>query len=73
MRPTAGALRSLRYVAYSDMTNPGVQKPHCEPWASTSACCTGCSSPSSPRRCSTVVTLRPSSIGSRRMQALTAR
>ena len=22
---------------------PGVQKPHCEPWKSTIACCTGCS------------------------------
>jgi hypothetical protein len=26
------------------MTKPGVQKPHCEPWKSTIACCTGCSS-----------------------------
>ncbi len=25
------------------MTKPGVQKPHCEPWQSTIACCTGCS------------------------------
>ena len=26
----------------SDMTKPGVQKPHCEPWCSTNAACTGC-------------------------------
>ncbi|MCY1456443.1 hypothetical protein D9M71_736640 [compost metagenome] len=31
--------------ANSDMTKPGVQKPHCEPWQSTMACCTPCSWP----------------------------
>ena len=34
------------YSAHSDITKPGVQKPHCEPWQSTIACCTGCSAPS---------------------------
>jgi hypothetical protein len=29
-------------VDHSDITKPGVQKPHCEPWQSTMACCTGC-------------------------------
>ena len=31
--------------ANSDITKPGVQKPHCEPWHSTMACCTLCSWP----------------------------
>jgi hypothetical protein len=33
-------------MPHSDIAKPGVQKPHCEPWHSTSACCTGCSAPS---------------------------
>ena len=36
------------------MTKPGVQKPHCEPWVATIACCTGCSPPSRTWRSSTV-------------------
>ncbi|MCY1551237.1 hypothetical protein D9M68_875540 [compost metagenome] len=31
--------------ANNDMTKPGVQKPHCEPWQSTMACCTLCNWP----------------------------
>src|SRR5204863_3622049 len=51
------------YNANSDITKPGVQKPHCEPWQSTSACWTGCSAPLSPRRLSTVISSLPSSVG----------
>ena len=40
--------------------------------ASTSACCTGCSVPSAPLRCSTVSRWQPSSVGRKRMQALIA-
>ena len=38
--------RPSRVSANIDMTKPGVQKPHCEPWQSTIACCTGCRLPS---------------------------
>ena len=55
------------------MTKPGVQKPHCEPWQSTIACCTGCSAPSGPFRSSTVSSWQPSSVATNWMQALTAR
>ena len=51
------------------MTKPGVQKPHCEPWHATSACCTGCGC----GRSSTVMTARPSSVGRKLRQALTLR
>ena len=34
---------------------PGVQKPHCSPWHSANACCTGPSEPSALVRPSTVV------------------
>ena len=54
------------------MTKPGVQKPHCEPWHSTIACCTGCSEPSGWRRSSTVKSALPSSVGRNWMHALTA-
>jgi hypothetical protein len=61
-------------VAASDIAKPGVQKPHCEPWHSTSACCAGCSaSPPMRRRSSTVSSALPSSVGRKRMQALTVR
>ena len=53
------------------MTKPGVQKPHCEAWVSTIACCTGCSVPSGPASDSTVTTWQPSSEPTKRMQALT--
>ena len=51
--PRPAAASAVRVSANIDMTKPGVQKPHCEPWQSTIACCTGCSVPSaafSPRR-----------------------
>jgi hypothetical protein len=32
-----------RYSA--EIRKPGVQKPHCSPWQSANACCSGCSSP----------------------------
>ena len=59
-------------VILSDITMPGVQKPHCEPCCSIIAHCTGCRLPSGCRNASTVITLLPSSIGNSRMQALTA-
>ncbi len=40
--PRRAARRPCRVSANIDMTKPGVQKPHCEPWQSTIACCTGC-------------------------------
>src|ERR1700730_1030585 len=39
---------------------PGVQKPHCSPWHSWNARCTGCSASRSAARPSTVVTSWPS-------------
>ena len=50
---------------------PGVQKPHCEPWQSTMACCTGCSVPSFAARCSIVTTWVACNEPMKRMQALT--
>jgi hypothetical protein len=44
-RRHAAARCRARRPAASDITKPGVQKPHCEPWQSTIACCTGCSAP----------------------------
>ena len=55
------------------MTKPGVQKPHCDPWQSTIARCTGCSVPSGAFRLSTLTSSLPSSVGRKRMQELTAR
>ena len=69
---TAGPDRS-RTIAYIDITKPGVQKPHCEPWQSTMACCTAWRSPSGLRRSSTVSSWQPSSVATNWMQALTAR
>src|SRR5207253_11072928 len=40
----------------TDITNPGVQNPHCRPWHSWNACCTGCSGAWSRARPSMVVT-----------------
>ena len=37
-----GALVLQRSRLYMDMTKPGVQKPHWEPWALASLSCTGC-------------------------------
>src|SRR5438270_9909118 len=39
----------------TDITNPGVQKPHCRPWVSWNACCTGWSGAPSAARPSIVV------------------
>ena len=36
---------SFSLSASSNITKPGVQKPHCEPWQSTIACWTGCRPP----------------------------
>ena len=66
------ALGSLSYSVNSDITKPGVQKPHCEAWHSTIACCTGCGAPSWSFRSSTVSSWAPSSWPTNRMQALTA-
>ena len=46
--------------AVTDTTKPGVQNPHCRPWHSWNACCTGLSVPSAAARPSTVVTSAPS-------------
>jgi hypothetical protein len=61
-------------VAARDIAKPGVQKPHCEAWHSTRACCTGWGEPP-PMRCrsSTVSSALPSSVGRNWMQALTVR
>ena len=67
------ARRGAGRRAHSDITKPGVQKPHCEPWHSTIACCTGCSAPPSPCRSSTVKSALPSSVGRNWMQALALR
>ena len=40
---SSGVSSAVRVEANSAITKPGVQKPHCEPWQSTIACCTGCS------------------------------
>ena len=64
--------RAFRRATTSTSTKPGVQKPHCEPWQSTIACCTGCSEPSGWRRSSTVKSALPSSVGRNWMHALTA-
>jgi hypothetical protein len=61
------------HSAKSDITKPGVQKPHCEACASTMACCTGCRLPSGARRLSTVTTSLPSSVATKRMHEFTAR
>ena len=57
--------------AWSDITKPGVQKPHWLPWQSTIACCTGLSAPSGAASASTVTTWHRSTEGRRRMQAFT--
>jgi hypothetical protein len=49
-----------RSSAVSDMTKPGVQKPHCSPWHSRSAACTGDNVPSGDAMPSTVLTSMPS-------------
>ena len=52
------------------MIMPGVQNPHCSPWQSAKACCTGSSAP--PRAMpSTVVTRRPSAITASTVQDFT--
>ncbi len=38
----AGLAAGAAVSAASVMTMPGVQKPHCRPYSSRSACCTGC-------------------------------
>ena len=45
-----------RRKAVTVVTKPGVQKPHCRPWHSMKACCTGPSPPSADRQPSIVVT-----------------
>jgi hypothetical protein len=49
---------------------PGVQKPHCKPWHSAKAVCTGSSAPCFARP-STVVTRCPSAMTARTVQDLT--
>ena len=53
-RPRSGAGWSRR-PAVIVVRKPGVQKPHCRPWHSANACCTGPSEPSGPASPSTVV------------------
>src|SRR6267378_156505 len=55
-----------------ERSSPGVQNPHCSPWHSAKAFCTGCSAPSraSP---STVVISLPSAIGANSVQDFTVR
>ena len=55
-----------------DTTNPGVQKPHCRPWASCRARCTVLSSPSGGVKPSIVVTSPPSAWTANMRQARTA-
>src|SRR5581483_3781579 len=66
-------LALCRYRANSDITNPGVQNPHCEAWWSTIARCTGWRLPSEPDRLSTVTSSWPSIVGRKRIQELIAR
>ena len=61
-----------RRNAVTDTTNPGVQKPHCRPWQSRNAACTGESSPSGPAMPSTVVTSAPSACTANTRHARTA-
>ena len=56
-----------------DMTKPGVQKPHCEPWLLASRACTGCRPLLTEPSPSTVVTAQPSTLYRGARQALTAR
>ena len=44
---------------YMDMTMPGVQKPHCDPWLAAILCWTACSRPLASPIPSTVVTASP--------------
>lgn len=60
-----------RYRLHKDITKPGAQKPHCEPWQSTTACCTECNEPSACLRSSTVNSALPSSVDMNWMHALT--
>jgi hypothetical protein len=64
---------SLRSSEYIDMTNPGVQKPHCEPWKSASFCWTGWSLLRVEPIPSTVITWQPSMAQTGAMQAFTER
>ena len=73
MASSLGSASLSRVSANIDITKPGVQKPHCEPWQSTIACWTGWSLPSAPFRSSTVSSWQPSSVATNWMQALTAR
>ena len=45
-----------------DITKPGVQKPHCEPWLLASRACTGWRPLLTEPRPSTVVTAQPSTL-----------
>ena len=65
--------RPLRCAVTIEPMKPGVQNPHCDPWCSTMASCTGCSAPSGPLNPSTVRTALPCSCGRKRMQAFNAR
>ena len=49
---------------YMDMTMPGVQKPHCDPWLAAILCWTACSRPLASPIPSTVVTASPAVISS---------
>ena len=50
---------------------PGVQNPHCRPWQSANACCTGDSVPSGSVSPSTVVISAPSALTASRRQERT--
>ena len=63
----------LRISAYTDMTKPGVQKPHCDPWARLRRSWTGWSPPRTSPMPSTVTTWQPSTAYSGYRQAFTAR
>lgn len=58
---------------YIDITIPGVQKPHCEPWASAILFCTGCGFVLVLPMPSTVVTASPCMEATGAKHALTAR
>jgi hypothetical protein len=58
---------------YIDMTIPGVQKPHCDPWASAILFCTGCSFVLVLPIPSTVVTASPCIEATGAKQALIAK
>ena len=58
-----GRVGVVPQVGATVVRKPGVQKPHCRPWHSLNACCTGCRlAVGGPRSPSTVVTSAPSTV-----------